>query len=202
MRTNLKTIRLTIAITGASGQIYAKTLIDKLFTSEFKKQNELSDVPLIIDPEIIFSETAVGVWSDELSIDIPKEYQVFIRSNKDFYSRSASGSNAPDVMIIIPCSMGTIGRIASGVSSDLITRSADVMLKERKKLIIVPRETPFNLIHLRNLTTLAEAGAIIAPASPSFYKKPADLDALIDNFVSRILDLAEIQQLPEKYRWQ
>jgi 4-hydroxy-3-polyprenylbenzoate decarboxylase len=103
-------------------------------------------------------------------------------------------------MVIIPCSMGTLGRIASGVSDDLITRAADVILKERKKLILVVRENPYNLIHLRNMTLLTEAGAIVAPATPSFYSLPQTIDDVVDTVVNRILDLAGFEH--QGYRWQ
>ena len=108
-------------------------------------------------------------------------------SNDDMFSSPASGSAQWDAMVVVPCSMGCVGRIAAGVSSDLIARAADVMLKEGRPLIVVPRETPLNLIHLRNLTTLAEAGAVVLPASPSFYSRPADLEALCATVTDRIL---------------
>jgi 4-hydroxy-3-polyprenylbenzoate decarboxylase len=110
----------------------------------------------------------------------------------DFYAPFASGSAGYDTMVIIPCSMGTLGRIATGISDDLITRAADVILKERGRLIVVPRETPYNLIHLRNMVTLTEAGAIIMPATPSFYSLPSNMDELVDTVVNRVLDLAGI----------
>ncbi|HCT94530.1 MAG TPA: 3-octaprenyl-4-hydroxybenzoate carboxy-lyase [Rikenellaceae bacterium] len=155
--------------------------------------------------DLVFTDTAKVVWEDELGKKVPEgnmnskmerkmeSEQFGVLDNNSYYHPYASGSNAADVMIIMPCTMGTIGRIASGATSDLLTRAADVMLKERRPLIIVPRETPFNLIHLRNLTTLAEAGAIIAPASPSFYTHPQNMEELIDTFVRRILNIAGIE---------
>jgi len=173
--------RVVIAVTGASGQIYAKKIIERLRSQA----------------DVIFTDTARSVYFDEIGEQPPQP----LIDNNNNYNRNASGSNAADIMIIIPCTMGTIGRIACGATTDLISRIAEVQLKERKTLIIVPRETPYSLIHLRNLTTLTEAGAIIAPASPSFYMHPASLDELTDNFVSRILVLAGIAQLPSNYRW-
>lgn len=173
--------RVVIAVTGASGQIYAKKIIERLHSQA----------------DIIFTDTAKSVYLDEIGEQPPQP----LIDNNNYYNHNASGSNAADLMIIIPCTMGTIGRIASGVTTDLIARVAEVQLKERKTLIIVPREAPYSLIHLRNLTTLTEAGAIIVPASPSFYMHPTSLDELTDNFVSRILDLAGIAQLPPNSRW-
>lgn len=183
-----------IAVTGASGQIYARKIIERLRSVG----GDGSDNTCSVQTELIFTDTAKNVYHDELGEQPPQP----LVNNNNYYNRNASGSNAADVMIIIPCTMGTIGRIASGATTDLISRIAEVQLKERKTLIIVPRETPYSLIHLRNLTTLTEAGAIIAPASPSFYMHPANLEQLADNFVSRILDLAGVAQLPSNYRWK
>ena len=126
---------------------------------------------------------------------------VRFRSPRDYYTPPASGSYVHDGMVIVPCSMGTVGRIASGVSDDLITRAADVCLKENRRLVIVPRETPLNLIHLRNLTTLAEAGATILPAMPSFYHDPKTIEDLVDTVVSRILQNLGLPQTLTK-PWQ
>jgi len=182
-------LKMVIGVTGASGSIYGKLLLDKL--ASLHDQIDACGV--------IFSENAKSVWQFELgSFDetaIPfKTYRP-----DDFYAPMASGSAGYDAMIIIPCSMGTLGRIASGVSGDLMTRSADVMLKERKKLILVTRETPYNLIHLNNMKLLTEAGAIIFPASPSFYSKPDTIEALVITVVDRVLRLAGLQT--EGYRW-
>ena len=154
-----------------------------------------SNSEAIIKLDLVFTDTAKVVWEDELGMKVPDN----ALDNSSYYHPYASGSNAADVMIIMPCTMGTIGRIASGATSDLLTRAADVMLKERRPLIIVPRETPFNLIHLRNLTTLAEAGAVIAPASPSFYTHPQNMDELIDTFVRRILGIAGFEAHLKKF---
>ncbi len=182
--------RVVVAVTGASGQVYAKKLIDRL-------REHAESLTCNIQVDIVFTDTAKSVYADEINEMLPQP----LLDNSQYYNRNASGSNCADVMIIIPCTMGTVGRITSGATSDLISRIAEVQLKERKKLIIVPRETPYSLIHLRNLTTLTEAGAIIAPASPSFYMHPANLDELTDNFVNRILSLAGIEELPKDDRW-
>lgn len=170
-----------VAITGASGAIYARRLLEVL-------PGECSRVYLTA------SDNAVGIMNQELGIqnlsqlispdDIEK---VKIFDSSDLFAPPASGSHEYDAMIVIPCSMGVVGRIASGVSTDLITRAADVCLKERRKLILVIRETPMSLIHLRNLTILAEASAIILPACPAFYQKPNTIDDTVDFVVDRVL---------------
>ena len=177
--------RIVIGVTGASGQIYAKHIIEKLRKTDG------------VDLDIIFTDTAKEVYKDETGEALPAP----LIDNNSYYNRNASGSNSAHTLIIIPCTMGTIGRIASGSSEDLISRIADVQLKERRKLIIVPRETPYSLIHLRNMTLLTEAGAIIAPASPSFYMHPNTLSEMVDNFIVRILDLAQISEMPIEKRW-
>ncbi len=182
--------KIIIAVTGASGSVYAKRLIAKL--SVEKSQPEACGV--------VLSTNARGIWKYELNEEVNSEtipYQIF--EPKDFYAPFASGSAGYDTMVIIPCSMGTLGRIAAGISDDLITRAADVILKERGKLIIVPRELPYNLIHLRNMTTLTEAGAIVVPASPSFYSLPTSMEDLVDTVVNRVLDLMGIEN--EAFEW-
>jgi len=181
--------KIILAITGASGSVYAKKLMDKLLA--------LKTLPEEI--AVIFSDNAREIWKfetgEKYSLRKPaKEYD-----NKTFFAPFASGSSSFDTMIICPASMGVIGRIASGTSEDLITRAADVMLKERRKLILVPRETPYNLIHIQNMEKLTMAGAIICPASPSFYSKPETIDDLVTTVVERILDLAGFES--ETYRW-
>lgn len=187
--------KIIIGITGASGAIYGKMLLERL--------QGLTDQ--IETCGVIFSENAKAVWKFELGEDSDKLYQSYLMGKitvykpDDFFAPMASGSAGYDAMIICPCTMGTLGRIASGVSTDLLTRAADVMLKERKKLILVPREAPFNLIHLNNMKLLAEAGAIIYPASPSFYSKPTTLEALVLTVVDRVLALAGFQL--DSYTW-
>ena len=182
---NMTKKRVAIGVTGASGQIYAQYIIRELLANQ------------AVETDIVFTDTARQVYPAETGAALPAG----LIPNNTYYNRNASGSNSADVFIIIPCTMGTIGRIAAGTSDDLICRIADVQLKERKRLIIVPRETPYSLIHLRNMTTLTEAGAIIAPASPSFYTNPKDLHELIQNFTSRILDLAGVAELSREHRW-
>lgn len=172
--------KIVIAITGASGSIYAFRLLSKL--NNLKAQwKELS---------VVMSANAKEVWQTELGNDSWKLADARFFDTGDFTAPFASGSGKYDTMIIIPCSMGTLGRIASGISNDLITRAADVILKERRKLICVARETPYNLVHIRNMETVTLAGGIICPATPSFYNRPASIEAVADTVVDRVLDLA------------
>jgi 4-hydroxy-3-polyprenylbenzoate decarboxylase len=181
--------KIVVAITGASGSIYASGLLSKL--ALLKDQvNELS---------VVMTENAKEVWKTELANEDYKKLAVNFFSTTDFSAPFASGSAQYDTMIIIPCSMGTMGRIAGGLSNDLITRSADVILKERRKLILVVRDTPYNLIHIRNMETLTLAGAIICPASPSFYSRPDSIESLAATVIDRVLDLAGIDV--KSFRW-
>jgi len=176
--------KMIVAITGASGSIYARRFLSKL---------ENSTTP-IENCSVVFSKNARDIWAYELKETTEGIILPFpVYEPNDFYAPFASGSAGYDTMVIIPCSMGTLGRIASGISDDLITRAADVILKERGKLIIVPRETPYNLIHLRNMVTLAEAGTIIVPASPSFYSLPDSIEKLVDTVVNRVLNLVGVE---------
>ncbi|MBC6492554.1 3-octaprenyl-4-hydroxybenzoate carboxy-lyase [Flavihumibacter stibioxidans] len=182
--------RIVIAITGASGSIYARILLDKLVKLN-KQWAELS---------VVMTDNAKSVWHTELGNHDYSNYQgIRFYEKNDFNAPFASGSGQYNTMIIIPCSMGTMGRIATGISNDLITRAADVMLKERGKLICVARETPYNLVHIRNMETITLAGGIICPATPSFYSKPATVEALASTVVDRVLDLAGFSV--ESYRW-
>lgn len=181
--------KLIIAITGASGSIYAKLLLDQL-------QNRLNEMDKV---ELIFSKNACDVWEYEIGDKSYSKYPFKINGRENFFTGPASGSAGFDTMIICPASMGTIGRIANGISDDLITRAADVMLKEQRKLIVVPRETPYNLIHLKNMKSLTEAGAIILPASPSFYSHPKTVEEIAMTVVERILKLADLSA--EGYKW-
>ena len=181
--------KIIVAITGASGAVYAKVLLDKLLA--LKEQVDKVGV--------VMSDNAKTVWTYELE-NMNYKYDSFdYYESKDFYAPFASGSAKYDTMIICPCSMGTLGRISSGISNDLVTRAADVVLKERRKLILVVRDTPYNLIHITNMKTVTEAGGIICPASPSFYSKPRDFEALAETVISRVLDLAGFEQ--NTYRW-
>ena len=173
-------MKIVVAITGASGAIYAHLLLKKL--------EELSDQYERVD--IIFSETAKPVWKYELPGIDPGRYS-FKQFNPDnFFAPMASGSAGYNRMIIIPCTMGTLARIASGDASDLITRTADVIIKERGRLVLVTREAPLSLIHLQNMTRVTEAGGIICPANPSFYSHPKNIEELANTVVNRALRLA------------
>ena len=182
-------MKLILAIGGSSGSTYALKLIQWL----------QANVPTQVRPELVFSSNALINWEMENGAFEPAQLGLPIYNNRDFFAPFASGSARYDAMVIIPASMGLIGRIANGISDDLISRAADVMLKERRKLIIVPREAPYNLVHLRNMTALCEAGAIICPASPSFYSQPADIDALVMTIIHRIIDLLGIDS--QSKRW-
>ncbi|MEI6575645.1 MAG: UbiX family flavin prenyltransferase [Bacteroidota bacterium] len=181
--------KLVVAVTGASGAIYAKTLLDRLKGLD----SQLSDCGLI------FSETSKGVWNYELGDNDYENYPWRVYDPKDLYAPMSSGSAGYRTMIICPCTVGTMGRIAAGLANDLISRAADVMLKERGKLILVLRESPYSLIHINNMKTLTEAGAIIFPASPSFYSKPQSVEALVSTVTDRVLDIAGFDI--KRYRW-
>ncbi len=181
--------KIVIAITGASGSIYAKVLLKKL--ESIKQQIE--------EVGIIMSDNAKDVWRFELEDDSYKAFPFKFYDKNDFMAPFASGSAKFDTMIIIPCSMGTLGRIASGISNDLTTRAADVILKERRRLILVARDTPFSLIHINNMKTVTEAGGIICPAVPSFYSKPTTIEEVAETVVNRVLDLSGFDL--DSYRW-
>lgn len=172
--------KIVIAITGASGSIYAKEILQKLSALQ-KNWDDLG---------IVMSSNAQQVWETELGDKSYTNLPGKLYTTQDFTAPFASGSGQFDTMIIIPCSMGTLGRIANGISNDLITRAADVVLKERRKLICVVRETPYNLIHIRNMEAVTLAGGIICPATPSFYSKPKTIEDVAATVVDRVLDLA------------
>jgi 4-hydroxy-3-polyprenylbenzoate decarboxylase len=181
--------KIVVAITGASGSIYARLLLEKL--AAIPQQWEAVSV--------VMSENAREVWRTELGNEDYSKFKFPVYSQRDFLAPFASGSGKYNTMIIIPCSMGTLGRIASGASADLITRAADVVLKERRKLICVVRDTPYNLIHIRNMETVTLAGGIICPATPSFYSLPKTIDEVAATVVDRVLDLAGLDI--STYRW-
>jgi len=181
--------KIVVAVTGASGSIYAQLLLTKL--SQMKDQ--------ISALSLVMTDNAKSVWSTELGNDNYKELDIKTYSKHDFNAPFASGSGQYNTMIIVPCSMGTLGRIAAGLSNDLITRAADVILKERRKLICVARETPYNLIHIRNMESITLAGGIICPATPSFYSKPTTMEDVALTVVDRIIDLAGLSS--KSYRW-
>src|SRR6266581_3754951 len=180
-------MKLVIAATGASGSIYLQQLLKQIDAS----QHEV---------HLVMSSHAKQVVTQEIDqLDVPagvKEHP-----DNDLNVPFVSGSSRFDAMVIVPCSMATLGRIASGCSDSALLRAADVFLKERRKLIIVPRETPWNLIHARNVVTLLEAGAVVLPAIPSFYSRPDSLTAVVDTVVWRILDQIGLPN-PSAYRWR
>lgn len=175
--------KIVVAVTGASGSVYAKILLDKL--SKFKDQ--------VDEVGVVFSSNALDIWKYELNSEFDLVHPFRVYEKDDFYAPFASGSSKYDTMIICPCSMGTLGRIAGGISDDLITRAADVMLKERRKLIVIPRETPYSLIHIENMKRISQAGAIVCPATPSFYSRPKTIEEVAETVVDRILNLAGLE---------
>ena len=181
--------KIVVAITGASGSIYARLLLDKLAT--LHQQWEAVSV--------VMTENAKEVWRTELANGSFQDYSFPFFFQQDFHAPFASGSGKYDTMIVIPCSMGTLGRIAGGISSDLITRATDVILKERRKLICVVRDTPYNLVHIRNMETVTLAGGIICPATPSFYSRPTTIEEVAATVVDRVLDLAGLDI--STFRW-
>ena len=181
------TIKIAVGITGASGSIYAKVLLDTLE----KIKN--------IEVACVMSKNAKDVWKWELQNEDYNNYPFRFYESNDFMAPFASGSAGFDAFIICPCSMGTLGRIANGISNDLITRAADVVLKERRKLICVARETPYNLIHIKNMETITLAGGIICPATPSFYSNPKNIEEVAATVVDRVIDLMGLKL--ESYRW-
>lgn len=181
--------KIVVAITGASGSIYARQLLTKLLQAK-EQVSELS---------LVMTDNARQVWQTELGDETFENLPIKKFAKNDFTAPFASGSAQYNTMIIIPCSMGTMGRIANGISDDLITRTADVMLKERRRLICVARETPYNLIHIKSMETITLAGGIICPATPSFYSRPQTIEDVAATVVDRVLDLAGIKN--ESYRW-
>lgn len=181
--------KIAVAITGASGSMYAKLLLQKL--EQLKEQ--------LAEVSIVMSSNAGFVWQTELGDESYRDFSFRYFSKDDFTAPFASGSAQYDALIVVPCSMGTLGRIASGISNDLTTRGADVMLKERKKLILVIRDTPYNLVHIRNMETVTLAGGIICPATPSFYSRPQSIEEVAMTVINRVIDLAGLKN--SSYRW-
>ena len=181
--------KLVVAITGASGSIYAKLLLEKLLALKDQWQ-ELA---------LVMSDNAKEVWKTELQNEDFNKYPVKSYATRDFNAPFASGSGQFNTMVIIPCSMGTLGRIANGTSDDLIIRAADVVLKERRKLICVIRDTPYNLVHIRNMETVTLAGGIVCPATPSFYSRPTSIEAVASTVVDRVIDLCGLNI--KSFRW-
>jgi flavin prenyltransferase len=181
--------KIVVAVTGASGSIYAQLLLTKLL----QMKEQISALSLVM------TDNAKSVWNTELGNDDYKLLDIKNYSKNDFAAPFASGSGQYNTMIIVPCSMGTLGRIAGGMSNDLITRAADVVLKERRKLICVARETPYNLVHIRNMETITLAGGIICAATPSFYSRPTTVEEVALTVVDRIIDLAGLHN--KTFRW-
>lgn len=189
----MRTGRLVVGVTGASGAIYAQRFLrqaaryyERIFViaSAQASQVALTELGVKLDKQDFSTE-------DWLGVHLP---QVQLCDDRDYFTPPASGSFRHDGMVVVPCSMGTAGRIANGISDDLLTRAADVCLKETRPLIVVPREMPMNAIMLRNLTILAEAGATVLPASPAWYGRPQTLEELADTVVARILQSLGLEQ--------
>jgi 4-hydroxy-3-polyprenylbenzoate decarboxylase len=181
--------KIVVAIGGSSGAIYAKVLLDKLALLR----------PQTAAIGVVMSDNARYNWQYELGTEGWRDYDFTFYDKMDFMAPFASGSARYETMIVCPCSMGLLARIATGISNDLVTRAADVILKERRRLILVPRDTPLSIIHIQNMKTLTEAGAIICPASPSFYSRPKTFEDLAATVVDRVLDLAGFDL--KTYRW-
>lgn len=170
-------MNITVAVTGASGSIYARMLVESLLAQESVKRIT-----------VICSNNGREVMAFE-GVSMPSDDRIVEVRNGDFYNHTVSGSSCDDVMVVVPCSVGMLSRIACGTSDDTISRAADVTLKERKKLVLVVRETPLNLIHIRNMETVTLAGAVVMPASPSFYSLPTDMGDLCRSVTDRIMSL-------------
>ena len=182
--------KIVIGVTGASGSVYAKQLIEKLSANNLQ----------LSEAGIVFTQNAIDVWNHEIGMFDQHSFPFKLYDNSSFFAPFASGSAGFDALIVCPCSMGLLGRIAQGIANDLISRTADVMLKERKKLVLVVRETPYNLIHINNLKIITEAGGIICPASPSFYSLPKTMEQLTQTVIDRVLQLTGFEI--ESFRWQ
>lgn len=182
-------MKIIIAIGGSSGSIYAKILLNrlKIITDQFDAVG------------VVMSDNAIYNWELEIGKWTPENYPFQFYHKMDFMAPFASGSAKYEVMVVCPCSMGLLGRIASGTSTDLITRAADVILKERRKLILVTREMPLSLIHIKNMEMVTLAGGIICPATPSFYGKPTTIDEVVGTVIDRVLDLSGLNW--KSFRW-
>ncbi|MDP4698504.1 MAG: UbiX family flavin prenyltransferase [Saprospiraceae bacterium] len=182
-------MKIIVAIGGSSGSIYAKILLDRLKVIA----NQTEAIGVVMSDNAIYNwELEIGPWSKD-------EYPFTFYNKMDFMAPFASGSAKYEVMLVCPCSMGLLGRIAAGISTDLTTRAADVILKERRKLIVVTREMPLSLIHIRNMETVTLAGGIICPATPSFYGKPSTIEEVAGTVIDRVLDLSGLDW--KSYRW-
>ena len=180
-------MNIVVAVTAASGSIYASLLVESLVASEKVERIAL-----------VYSENARAVAEYE-GVAMPADSKIVEYSNTDMFASPASGSAAWDAMVVVPSSVGTVGRVAAGVSQTLVERAADVMLKERRRLVFVVREAPYSLVHLRNMVALTEAGAVIVPASPSFYSRPSTVEELCRTVVERVVALLGVKA--EHYEW-
>ena len=180
-------MKIVVAVTAASGALYARLCLEQLLRAE-----EVSEIALV------YSAHAREV-ADFEGVTLPEDPRIRIFDNDDLFAPPASGSADYDAMAVVPCSVGTLGRIACGVSQSLIERAADVMLKERRRLVLVVRQTPLSLIHLRNMTALTEAGASVLPASPGFYARPSSIEELCRSVAERVTALLGISG--PGYRW-
>ncbi len=181
--------RIIIGITGASGAVYGQALMARLALLN----DQLDEV------SVIFSDNGQDVWKYELEREVEVPAVINSYSNHDMFAPPASGSAGYTHIIICPCSMATLASIAHGISNSLLLRAADVMLKERRNLILVPREMPYSLVHIKNLELLTLAGAIICPASPAFYARPQTLEQAVQTVIDKITDLLGLED--ERYRW-
>jgi len=182
-------MKIIVAIGGSSGSIYAKILLDRLKIIV----NQTQAIGVVMSDNAIYNwELEIGPWSKD-------EYPFTFYNKMDFMAPFASGSAKYEVMLVCPCSMGLLGRIAAGISTDLTTRAADVILKERRKLILVTREMPLSLIHIRNMETVTLAGGIICPATPSFYGQPMTIEEVAGTVIDRVLDLSGLEW--HSFRW-
>lgn len=182
--------KIVVGVTGASGSIYAKLMLDKLAANGTPRENIA----------VVFTDCGTQVFEYELGENSLSSIPFKQYDNHSFFAPFASGSSEYECLIVIPCTMGMLGRIANGMANDLISRTADVMLKERRKLILVTRETPLSLIHIRNMATVTEAGGIICPANPSFYSHPKSVEQLVETVVDRVLHLAGFEY--DSYKWE
>jgi len=176
------TRKIVLGITGASGAIYARGLVDALIAARVRQPIALAAV---------LSSTAPEVWAHELGGDVREwlaSRDVPVFAGRDYSAPFASGSARWDSMVVVPCSMSTLAKVAHGISDDLLTRAADVMLKERRRLVLVARETPLSVIHLENMLSVTRAGALVLPATPSFYGRPATVDDVVATVTGRVLD--------------
>jgi 4-hydroxy-3-polyprenylbenzoate decarboxylase len=182
--------KIVVGITGASGSLYAKLLLEKLCTNSISED----------DVAVVFTNSGKQVFDYELGEEVMKGIPYKCFDNSSFFAPFASGSSDYECLIVIPCTMGTLGRIANGGANDLVSRTADVMLKERRKLVLVTREAPLSLIHIRNMAAVTEAGGIICPANPSFYSHPNSIEQLAETVVDRTLRLAGFDF--GSYKWK